>query len=388
MKLFSTLTLALLLVACPGVVFATQHTVGSGADFATIALALADEAVGRGDTLALLDGTHTAEDEHPYQSMAILSQSGDKNACLISNGNIRRHAFSLQDTADVSFYNLEFRGLNGPFSFYDGCMIYADGTNASFYVEGCEFNYVRNDSTGSCGPAVHVTEAARVEFVDCVFDSCRTPTDMGTCGAVVIAETKVARVRNCVFSYNAAPSVVFGRGGALGIINSTTAADSAAIVSGCLFVGNNAGFDAALRIYQEDADVEVRHCTFADNTAGFATSGNISTYGQVNSTLTVSHCIITGGNAYAVNGNGTITTAEHMNTWGTAEDHVFAGVHIDTLHLPPEYNTTIAATGGYGAGADGVWRCRDDSYMGWWQYVPRKPKRIAWMLEQTRRGRR
>ena len=33
---------------------AEQHTVGSGGDFATIALALADEGVGRGDTLTLL----------------------------------------------------------------------------------------------------------------------------------------------------------------------------------------------------------------------------------------------------------------------------------------------------------------------------------------------
>ena len=390
-RLLSTLVLTLLVVACFGVASGADHTVGSGGDFATIALALADGGVGRDDTLLLLDGTHVADDAKPYQGMTIRSQSGDKTACLIRNGSVDHNAFSLEDTVGVSFYDLEFRSLGGAFTFYDGCMIHtgkqrvaADTFLATLYMEGCEFNAVQNDTITSCGPAIRASGAARVELVDCIFDSCRTPAVNGTCGAVFIGESKVTRVRRCVFTNNTAASY----GGALGIGNAAVAADSAAIVSGCLFVGNSAPTgDAALRIIQINADVEVSYCTFVDNTTDGTATGNISSSVQTNSTLTVDHCVISGGDAYAVNSNGNITSASHMNTWATAEDHVFAAAHTDTMHVPPEYNTLIAATGGYGAGADGVWRCKDDSYMGWWEYVPRKGPR-ADATQLTTRGAR
>jgi hypothetical protein len=193
---------------------------------------------------------------------------------------------------------------------------------------------------------------------------------MGTCGAILIAETKIVRVRNCVFSYNAAPSVGFGKGGAVGLVNSTTVADSAAIVSGCLFIGNNAGvMDAALRIFQIDTDIEVKYCTFIDNTAGGAITGNISSSTQTNCTLTVDHCIIIGGNAYAVNNNGNITTASYIYTYGTAEDHVFAGSLSDTFHINPTFNVENIGFNGYIAVNRQLASTHDGKYIGWKQHV-------------------
>jgi hypothetical protein len=88
-------------------------------------------------------------------------------------------------------------------------------------------------------------------------------------------------------------------------------------------------------------------------------------------TLTVDHCIITGGNAYAVNNNGNITTAEHVNTWDTAEDHVFAGAHDDTIHIDPIYSSTATTVApAYTAKAKGCRDATDGSYMGWRHYIP------------------
>ena len=351
--------------------FAATYTVGSGGDFETLALAVADGGIKNGDVFSILDGSHVADGiVPPCSSLTFMSQSGDKTKCLIKNSATDNHMFNTGNVVGTRFLNLEFRTLGGSFNIYDGCVLYVDGVDATLYVEGCEFSAIKNGFTGSCGAASHIVGAARVEFVGCVFDSCCVPADMGTCGAVIIAETKITRIRNCVFSYNEAPSVAFGRGGALGLINSVTVADSATIVSGCLFIGNNGGIvDAALRIQQTDTDVEVKHCTFIDNITGGALTGNISSSVQVNCTLTVTHCIVIGGNAYAVNSNGNITTAQYINTINTAEDHVFAGSVSDTFHINPTFNVENIGFNGYIAVNRQLASTHDGKYIGWKKYM-------------------
>ena len=89
--------LILLLLFIPfSIVSATTYTIGSGGDFATIALAVADEGILDGDIFSILDGSHVADGIVPPQpNLTFMSQSGDKTKCLIKSSAVDNHMFNM-----------------------------------------------------------------------------------------------------------------------------------------------------------------------------------------------------------------------------------------------------------------------------------------------------
>ena len=358
-----------------------RHTVGTGGRYATIADALA--ATAPGDTLVLLAGSHAASDANVHHGMTIMGATGIRDDVTVMCAGGTHDGFICDSTA----------------VFRDFTMRNAVAFNNAHYGLDCDFAttdlYCYNirfagmtGAVGFCGLS-NSNNPNAMRYNACVFDSCAS--SQAGYGYLYAKDPAVFVLRDCIVTNNTGSRPLS--------INQTADGDGGAadtlLVTGCLFVGNRATTDEGgalwFNVGQTCEYNLIEHCTFVDNECAIAAHGQVFASGADNDAR-LWHCVITGaGSTNAIRTDSAeFGSIQHCNSWGNASNYFgkgLAGTGSDTLHVAPQYNRLEATASGYGAGAEGVWRCKDNSYMGWWQWVQKKQVRIAAVAPPAQQGR-
>jgi predicted outer membrane repeat protein len=297
-----------------------RYTIGDAGDFATVAAALADSRVGRGDTLAFLPGHHRVSGARPYRNMVWMGTTGDPRNHVIINDSTVESAV-IADSTDLRFTGLQFRTLaSTAFTETDRAMIESTRDRATVTFEHCEWRNCDATATGGEG-GLHMDypheREASARFVSCVFDSCSTvrakAPGIGYFGNVArlifngceVSRTSggsaplvldyghiddvVCKVLNSTFSENTS----LGRGGALSAsVSDMDATIDTMLVERCTFERNTSSFGGAADWPQG----RFHDCEFRGNHAN-AAGGAIWREGLGDGSLVVTGCTFSGNTA-------------------------------------------------------------------------------------------
>jgi hypothetical protein len=341
-------------------------TVGTGGEFPNIATALADFRVDAGDTLVLLAGTHTVEDDAMLAGMTVRGATQDASLYLVKNGAADASGF-IVGVAGVTFKDLTFRTLTEITTTNKSMIEVTDGGQVTFMR--CAF---RNcDANTAPGILAIGTGAGTTTLTlnDCIADSCSADTDWGTSAGFFYGKDLDAVVIDGLVATNNWSN---RHGGVLLLEDNA----GAVLVENSLFVDNRCR-DRAAAVYLDGTEafvlLKVWHCTFVGNESANVAEGQLKMF-QVQNVFVISHCVFSDSDStYALSTAGYPDSIRHCNSWNTGEDNFGwnSPAGTDTIHIDPNYSsieTTIAPA--YTAKAKGCRDAADGSYMGWREYIP------------------
>ena len=354
-------------------------TVGTGGDFADVATALADWRVDDADTLIMLAGTHTIQDDAATAGLTVRGATRDASLYLMKNGAANASGFTVA-VAGVTFKDLTFRTLTEITTDGKSMIEVADGGQVT--VTRCAFR----NCDGNSAPGILIIGAGAgtttATLTDCIADSCSADTHYGgflnaTDADAIVIDGLVATNNWCVW-----------RGGVVYINDN---ADDVTIKNS-LFVDNRSGDDGAA-VYLDGAalpiTLKVWHCTFDGNESADIDEGQLQIR-QPQCNLVISHCIFANSDStYALSVAGYPDSVRHCDSWNTGNDNFGwnAPACTDTIHVAPDYNCLNATTDCYRANAPELETCADGSFMGWLRGMQRRGRPVALGIGR-RRGRR
>ena len=374
MRLFSTLILTLLVVvvaqpACAG----TAYTVGaSGADFTTIAFALAGTAPG--DTLLLMPESHVAVGNAAasalHHNMTVRAQHpAQKAATIIYNGATSTSMVYADSTCTVE--GVTFRTLGGAFNTSGKTSVYVAASGVAT-IENCDFRAC----VGNAGsPCAIVATGGSLTWNHALAESCRMLSTGGSVfGSVMTATTPGAlTIQNSQFIFNKGKFAVCA--------TSVAGTPGAMTYDNCAFTRNRSSA-AGAAIYHFNAvsgTMAIDHCTFDDNESpAAAANGQIYTL-DIAGTVNLTNCVITGSDTtYAVSSGGGFDNIDHCNFYGTGNDAFFGGNSTtgDTISVDPGYYSTGSGRWDFRPSHASVVTDAVGGYMGWLD-----PSATRWYLD-------
>lgn len=340
-------------------------TVGSGGEFTDIATALADFRVDAGDTLVMLAGTHTIEDDAMLVSMTVRGATQDASLYLMINGAADASGF-IVGVAGVEFKDLTFRTLTEITTTGKTMIEVTDGGQPTF--TRCAFR----DCDANTAPGILATGTGAgtttVTLNDCIADSCSADTDDGlSAGFMHTVDLDTLSIDGLIATNNWSNR----HGGALCIESS----DGPGMIKNSLFVNNRARDRAGAIYWQAPATAvtcKIWHSTFDGNETGTVAEGQIRLF-QVQANLVLSHLIFSNSDStYAISTAGWPDSVLHCNSWNTAKNNFGwnSPTCTDTIHINPSYNCTDPIETCYAAKAMECREATDSGYMGWLLYTP------------------
>ena len=327
-------------------------TIGTGGDYATVALALADTAVvGPSDTLAFLSGTHICSAASPRINQTWKTHTGARGAAILTPtpwtaGADQTASAIVVTKTGFTAKNLTFR-IPEAYEFHAAGKAFVecvtDGITATF--TNCNWENVDSDASGDAAwiywlPAS--ATAGALTLTNCVVDSCTSVTADKYGG--YIRDTHLT-VTNCKFT---------------NLTSSFANLIYAAVANnfGCNFTGNlfyncdgakaATGVGAALRLEITVASGAfdggvLSHNTFDSCDAATTTTGVMHIGGGTGVVeVLCDHNIISTSTCGAVSraGDSIMGAWDYCDTDATLVELVRATSKIDTLHEDPLYVTT------------------------------------------------
>jgi hypothetical protein len=353
-------------------------TIGPAGDYATAALALADTLnVGAGDTLTFAAGTHNLGilAVGLKTNMTWRGASGNAaNTILEARQAATAPCFAPTDATDNgwTFRDLTFRRLTaGAYTVTTAALVATgDVVDIDITFDGCAFRNI-NAAAGGAQPIMTWDGAAGsvVTFNECDFDSCSSAsTGTATYGLVKLTDTALTFTGNMVANAS-------GMNAAIGLVATTTGSFR---VTGNLFYNcdglratsglgaafrSNVGADTAVLGYSL-----IAHNTFDNCGAATATTGVLQFTGAAAVKVHADHNIITTSTCKSVVSATKLASWTFGDTYATQQNYValFAATASDTLHIAPDYVTTVLdSTRAFMPAACTVRVTSDASYMGY-----------------------
>jgi gliding motility-associated-like protein len=269
------------------------------------------------------------------------------------------HAHTVQNCEFINNRGINGAGINGLNAglLIEDCKFIGNNTTAAFYDTGKPNPYLRGFGaaiyTDRASPATPTTLLGSLIIRRCLFEGNRARGEGGACYLYTDDSDNVL-IEDCYFNDNEVAALPGGGSGGSGgaIQHMNNAKNRGFVLRNTTFANNRAGVTAgAVRV--DWADTQISNCTFFNNRAletslsGFSANGGaLAFFNMSGSTVDITHC--TFANNYAGWVGGAIATSHAANT--RIRNNIFfqntAGNGGNTWNIQQHANAHLTDLGG------------------------------------------